>query len=200
LPLQRETALRDGTGHWQDFCDAIRFSLPASLLRGMAAWTRETLSGWLTPAELPIKVGDTLRGHYQMVYGDGFALNNRELDALIGVGNILAGSGCQTLYYLTPVDRLELGKQMGAAVVEQLDASAAQVVKVLRQAGYPVLDLHALLNSGFIELPSEHLAAAGRLAVAKRLNVWVAEHLLHSSSRTRVESAGFEGLRRAAIP
>jgi hypothetical protein len=96
------------------------------------------------------------------------------LGGLIEAGDLLAARGCRALYYVTPVDRLELARRLGPDAVRSLDAGAQEAVAALRAAGFPVLDLHAFLDRGFMDLPSEHLDADGRTSLARRLGAWTA--------------------------
>jgi hypothetical protein len=79
------------------------------------------------------------------------------------------------------VDRAAVDREVGPEALRQLDAGAAKAAGYLRQAGYPVLDLHAFLAGAFIDPPSEHLAAAGRKLVARRLSDWAYAQLFPKS-------------------
>lgn len=166
--------------------DAVRFSGPAAMVRSLAAWSHGALVDGITPGPLPdtnaaSRPGDLVRTNFRRVYGDGYALNEKTMEALISAGDLLAARGCKTLYYITPVDRVAVAREVGPEVVRQLDAGAAKAAGALRLAGYPVLDLHALLDGGFIDPPSEHLAAAGRKLVARRLSDWAYAQLFPKS-------------------
>ena len=173
-------------GFFGSLRDAVRFSRPAAILRSLTAWSREGLVGLITPVPLPdpnasSRPEELVQTNFKRVYGDGYALNEKTVEALIGCGDLLAARGCKTLFYITPVDRVEVGREVGPDAVRQLDAGAAQAASYLREAGYPVLDLHALLDDGFIDPPSEHLAAAGRKLVARRLSAWAYGQLFPES-------------------
>jgi hypothetical protein len=166
--------------------DAVRFSRAAALLRSLTEWSREGLVDLITPGPLPdpdapSRPEQMVQTNFKRVYGDGYALNEKTLEALISSGDLLAARGCRTLYYITPVDRAGVAREVGPGVVRQLDAGAAQAASDLRQAGYPVLDLYALLDKGFIDPPSEHLAAAGRQKVARLLSAWAYQELFPKS-------------------
>lgn|GEM_PF-3985809 len=114
---------------------------------------------------------------FEAIYGAGFSVNRDVLDALAQAGWHLRAAGVTVLYFVSPLQTDEIGRETSPEVRRQLDAADRQVDRFFADQGFPVLDLHGSVQRGYFESPSEHLDGPGRKKVAAALLDWLSSRL-----------------------
>jgi hypothetical protein len=164
------------------------WSQPDAAFRAMAVEhrgsTHRTVGGFLDaiaskPDQEPARTNrlrDIFAFHYMFELGPDHA-RLRELKML---AEQLEGARVSSVFYLTPINHEAGARLLGASFLDALRHNVRMVRSALPAGAGSVLDLsEALPADAFfhVDEPTEHLAAAGRLEVARRLAAVIRERL-----------------------
>ena len=114
-----------------------------------------------------------LETKFELIWGSGYRVDSGILVALAETGWHLREAGVTVLYVSSPLQMGQIEQECGPLVRRQVESGDRQVVKLLRDQGFQVLDLHGAVGQGYFQTPAEHLDGAGRRKVSALLLDWL---------------------------
>jgi hypothetical protein len=149
---------------------------PTSELRTVGEFVAVVRSKPTTDAERSRRIAEIFRFHY----GHPLEPTQRKLACVRGICDLVEGAGMRAVVYVTPINHEAGLRHAGAELLRSyqrnVDVVRDELAPWVRRGVVALHDGSTLLGSQMFfqpELPSEHMNAAGRRALADQIAQWV---------------------------